>query len=153
LKRKNGCALSSMVDERDTIDVASVGGRKSRLMSRRILSEILQPRAEEIFHLVWDDIRRAGYERSLHSGIVLTGGASILEGLAEIAEQIFDLPIRRGAPAGVGGLADHVASPVFATPVGLTLYAHHNRPADTARVGGTLSHVVQRFRGIFKEFF
>ena len=153
LKRKSGCALSSMVDERDTIDVASVGGRKSRLMSRRILSEILQPRAEEIFHLVWDDIRRAGYERSLHSGIVLTGGASILEGLAEIAEQIFDLPIRRGAPTGVGGLSDHVASPVFATPVGLALYAHHNRPADTARVGSTLSHVVERFRGIFKEFF
>ena len=153
LKRKSGCALSSMVDERDTIDVASVGGRKSRLMSRRILSEILQPRAEEIFHLVWDDIRRAGYERSLHSGIVLTGGASILEGLAEIAEQIFDLPIRRGAPAGVGGLSDHVASPGFATPVGLALYAHHNRPSDTARVGSTLSHVVERFRGIFKEFF
>lgn len=153
LKRKSGCALSSMVDERDTIDVASVGGRKSRLMSRRILSEILQPRAEEIFHLVWDDIRRAGYERSLHSGIVLTGGASILEGLAEIAEQIFDLPIRRGAPTGVGGLADHIASPVFATPVGLALYAHRNRPADSSRVGGTLSHVVERFRGIFKEFF
>ena len=112
LKRKSGCALSSMVDEQDTIEVASVGGRKSRLMSRRILSEILQPRAEEIFHLVWDDIRRAGYERALHSGIVLTGGASILEGLPEIAEQIFDLPIRRGVPAGVGGLADHVASPV-----------------------------------------
>ena len=153
LKRKSGCALSSMVDERDTIDVASVGGRKSRLMSRRILSEILQPRAEEIFHLVWDDIRRAGYERSLNSGIVLTGGASILEGLPEIAEQIFDLPIRRGVPTGVGGLADHVASPVFATPVGLTLYAHRNRPADTPRVGSALSQVVERFRGIFKEFF
>ena len=153
LKRKSGCALSSMVDERDTIDVASVGGRKSRLMSRRILSEILQPRAEEIFHLVWDDIRRAGYERSLNSGIVLTGGASILEGLPEIAEQIFDLPIRRGVPTGVGGLSDHVASPVFATPVGLTLYAHRNRPADAPRGGSALSQVVERFRGIFKEFF
>jgi cell division protein FtsA len=153
LKRKSGCALSSMVDERDTIDVASVGGRKSRLMSRRILSEILQPRAEEIFHLVWDDIRRAGYERSLNSGIVLTGGASILEGLPEIAEQIFDLPIRRGVPAGVGGLSDHVASPVFATPVGLTLYAHRNRPVDAPRGVSALTQVVERFRGIFKEFF
>ena len=74
LKRKSGCALSSMVDEDDTIEVASVGGRKPRLMARRILSEILQPRAEEIFHLVWDEIRRAGYEKSLNSGIVLTGG-------------------------------------------------------------------------------
>ena len=100
VKRKSGCALSSMVDEDDTIEVASVGGRKPRLMARRILSEILQPRAEEIFHLVWDEIRRAGYEKSLNSGIVLTGGGAILEGMPEIAEQIFDLPIRRGAPIG-----------------------------------------------------
>src|SRR5205814_1514812 len=106
----SGCALSSMVDEEDTIEVASVGGRKPRLMARRILSEILQPRAEEIFHLVWDEIRRAGYEKALNSGIVLTGGGSILEGMPEMAEQIFDLPIRRGAPMDVGGLTlDHAA--------------------------------------------
>ena len=82
-------------------------------------AEILQPRAEEIFHMVWDEIRRAGYERSLNSGIVLTGGGAILDGMPEIAEQIFDLPIRRGCPSGVGGLADHVNSPTFATGVGL----------------------------------
>ena len=104
-----------MVDEDETMEVASVGGRKPRVMARRILSEILQPRAEEIFHLVWDEIRRAGYEKSLNSGIVLTGGGAILDGMPEIAEQIFDLPIRRGCPAGVGGLADHVNSPTFAT--------------------------------------
>jgi len=154
LKRKSGCALSAMVDEKDTIEVASVGGRKPRLMARRILSEILQPRAEEIFHLVWDEIRRAGYEKSLNSGIVLTGGAAILEGMPEIAEQIFDLPIRRGHPAGVGGLADHVTSPVFATPVGLALYAHRNRPPDLARGGaGAFSRMTGRIWGIFKEFF
>jgi len=154
LKRKSGCALSAMVDEKDTIEVASVGGRKPRLMARRILSEILQPRAEEIFHLVWDEIRRAGYEKSLNSGIVLTGGAAILEGMPEIAEQIFDLPIRRGHPAGVGGLADHVTSPVFATPVGLALYAHRNRPPDQVRGGaGALSRMTGRIWGIFKEFF
>ena len=82
------------------MEVASVGGRKPRVMARRILLEILQPRAEEIFHLVWDEIRRAGYEKSLNSGIVLTGGGSILDGMPEIAEQIFDLPIRRGCPCG-----------------------------------------------------
>src|SRR6187402_1557335 len=98
IKRRCGCALSAMVDEDETMDVASVGGRRPRVMARRILSEILQPRAEEIFHLVWDEIRRAGYEKSLNSGIVLTGGGSILDGMPEIAEQIFDLPIRRGAP-------------------------------------------------------
>jgi cell division protein FtsA len=154
LKRKSGCALSAMVDEKDTIEVASVGGRKPRLMARRILSEILQPRAEEIFHLVWDEIRRAGYEKSLNSGIVLTGGAAILEGMPEIAEQIFDLPIRRGHPAGVGGLADHVTSPVFATPVGLALYAHRNRPPEQAKGGaGAFSRMTGRIWGIFKEFF
>ena len=123
-------------------------------MARRILSEILQPRAEEICHLLWDEIRRAGYEKSLNSGIVLTGGGSILEGMPEIAEQIFDLPIRRGYPIGVGGLADHVTSPVFATPVGLVLYAHHNRAPEPMRAGaGAFGRVAGRLRGIFKEFF
>ena len=154
VKRKNGCALSSMVDEDETIEVASVGGRKPRLMARRILSEILQPRAEEIFHLVWDEIRRAGYEKALNSGIVLTGGGSILEGMPEIAEQIFDLPIRRGCPAGVGGLSDHVNSPTFATPVGLVLYAHRNRMPELALAGGgALGRMAGRLRGIFREFF
>jgi cell division protein FtsA len=153
VKRKNGCALSSMVDEDETVEVASVGGRKPRLMARRILSEILQPRAEEIFHLVWDEIRRAGYEKSLNSGIVLTGGGAILEGMPEIAEQIFDLPIRRGSPAGVGGLADHVSSPVFATPVGVVLYAHRNRAPEPTPGIGTLARVRVALRGIFKEFF
>jgi cell division protein FtsA len=93
IKRRCGCALSALVHEDETMDVPSVGGRKPRVMARRILSEILQPRAEEIFHLLWDEIRKAGYERSLNSGIVLSGGGAMLEGMAEIAEQIFDLPI------------------------------------------------------------
>ena len=148
IKRKSGCALSSMVDESATIEVASVGGRKSRLMARRILSEILQPRAEEVFHLIWDEIRRAGYERSLKSGIVLTGGGAILEGLPEIGEQIFDLPIRRGAPVGIGGLSDHVNTPSFGTPVGLVMYAHRNRVLPP----GPGFDVMGRLRAIFKDF-
>ena len=133
VKRKCGCALSAMVDEDETMEVASVGGRKPRVMARRILSEILQPRAEEIFHLVWDEIRRAGYERGLNSGIVLTGGGAILEGMPEIAEQIFDLPIRRACPTGIGGLSDHVNSPSFATGVGLVLYGQRNAVTDPGR--------------------
>jgi cell division protein FtsA len=155
LKRKCGCALSAMVEEDETMDVASVGGRRPRVMPRRIVSEILQPRAEEIFHLVWDEIRRAGYEKALNSGLVLTGGGAILEGMPEIAEQIFDLPIRRGSPMGVGGLADHVNSPAFATAVGLALYAQRNIAADPARSGGAgaFSRVAGRLRGLFREFF
>jgi cell division protein FtsA len=154
VKRKSGCALSSMVDEDATIEVASVGGRKPRLLARRILSEILQPRAEEMFHLVWDEIQRGGFEKALNSGIVLTGGGAILEGMPEIAEQIFDLPVRRGCPGDVGGLADHVNSPAFATPVGLMLYAHRNRLPDSFRMGaGAFAWLTGRLRGIFKEFF
>jgi cell division protein FtsA len=158
LKRKCGCALSGMVDEDETMEVASIGGRKPRIMARRILSEILQPRAEEIFHLVWDEIRRAGYEKCLNSGIVLTGGGAILDGMPEIAEQIFDLPIRRGLPVSVGGLADHVNSPTFATGVGLLLYAHRHVETDGSRGGGpfgsgALVRAAGRLRGLFREFF
>jgi cell division protein FtsA len=153
IKRRSGCALSSMVAEDETIEVASVGGRRPRVMTRRILSDILQPRAEEIFHLIWDEINKAGYEKSLNSGLVLTGGSALLEGMSEIAEQIFDLPIRRGSPAGVGGLADHVANPAYATAVGLVLYAERHRTPEGARGGGALTRMVGRLRTVFKEFF
>ena len=154
VKRRAGCALSSMVEEDETIEVASVGGRRPRVMARRILSDILQPRAEEMFHLIWDEISKAGYEKSLNSGLVLTGGGAQLEGMSEIAEQIFDLPIRRGVPVGVGGLADHVSNPAFATAVGLVLYAaRHRGPAASTSGGGALTRVMGRLKTVFKEFF
>lgn len=154
-KRRSGCALSSMVNEGESIEVASVGGRQPRVMSRRILPEILQPRAEELFHVLYDDIRRAGYERSLHSGIVLCGGGALLEGLTEIAEQIFDLPLRRGCPVEVGGLTDHVNSPSFATAVGLVKQAHRNQIREHERLAGAgaIGGLAGRLRGLFKDFF
>lgn len=153
-KRRSGCAFAALVDEEQTIEVASVGGRQPRVMSRQILAEVLQPRAEEIFHQLWDEVRRAGYERSLNSGIVLTGGGSILDGMPEIADQIFDLPIRRGCPVGVGGLTDHVHNPAFATAVGLVMYAHRHQMMERGRAGGgALSRVAGHLRGLFKEFF
>ena len=153
-KRRAGCALASMVSDEETIEVASVGGRQPRIMSRRLLSEVLQPRAEEVFHQLWDEVRRAGYERSLNSGIVLTGGGSILEGIPEMADQIFDLPIRRACPLAVGGLTDHVNNPAFATAVGLVMYARRNQLIDHDRsVGiGPISRVADRLRGLFHEF-
>lgn len=153
-KRRSGCALAALVDGEQTVEVASVGGREPRVISRRILSEVLQPRAEEIFHQLWDEIRRAGYEQSLHSGIVLTGGGSMLDGIPEIADQIFDLPVRRGCPVGVGGLTDHINSPAFATGVGLVLYAHRVQQMELERsVGvGVVSRVAAWSRDLFKEF-
>ncbi len=154
-KRRSGCALAALVDEEETIEVASVGGRQPRVMSRRILSEVLQPRAEEIFHQLCDEIRRAGYERSLNSGIVLTGGGSILDGMPEIADQIFDLPMRRGCPVGVGGLTDYVNNPAFATSVGSVMYARRAQLLEQNRPDavGTFGRVAGRLRGLFKEFF
>jgi cell division protein FtsA len=147
LKRRSGCAFSALVPEAEQMEVASIAGRKARLMPRRVLSEILQPRAEEVCHLLWDEV-------SLNSGIVLTGGGATLDGMAEIAEQIFDLPVRRAAPEGVGGLADHVNSPSFATSVGLALYTHRNLLAEPARVGaGAIGRLTGRLRTLFKEFF
>jgi cell division protein FtsA len=100
-------------------------GKKSRVISRQLLADIIQPRAEEIFRLVDNDVKRMGYEKSLNSGIVLTGGTALLEGLEEAAEQIFDLPVRRGDPSGIGGLVDRVNTPDYATAVGLILYGYN----------------------------
>ncbi len=152
IKRKSGCAMSAMVDDEETIEVASVGGRRPRVMARRILAEILQPRAEEVFNLVWDEIRKAGYEKSLNSGIVLTGGGALLDGVAEVAEQIFDLPIRRGCPTALGGMVDHINSPAFATAAGLLRYARRNQEDTDARAGA-IGWFAGRVRGLFKEFF
>ena len=122
-KRRSGCAMSALVSEDETVEVASVGGREPRVMLKRTLSDCIQPRAEEIFQKLWDEINKAGYERALNSGIVLTGGACMLDGIPEIAEQIFDSPVRRGHPEGLGRLNDHVNTPAFATSVGLVMYA------------------------------
>jgi cell division protein FtsA len=126
IKKKFGCVSSPILDEQDTIEVPSVGsGKKSRVISRQLLADIIQPRAEEIFRLVDNDVKRMGYEKSLNSGIVLTGGTALLEGLEEAAEQIFDLPVRRGDPSGIGGLVDRVNTPDYATAVGLILYGYN----------------------------
>ncbi len=125
-KKKYGCVTLPVSEEQDAIEVPTVGkGRKPRILSRQILADIIQPRAEEIFRLVDADIKRMGYEKSLNSGIVLSGGTALLDGLEEVAEEIFDLPVRRGDPNQIGGLIDRVSTPDFATAVGLILYGYN----------------------------
>jgi cell division protein FtsA len=151
IKKKFGCVAGPPVEDQETIEVPSVGkGRKPRVLSRQLLADIIQPRAEEIFRLVDSDIKRMGYDKSLNSGIVLTGGTALLEGIEEVAEEIFDLPVRRGDPGGVGGLVDRVATPDFATSVGLVLYGFHiwqDRGLARDRKKGALA----RFKEWFKE--
>ncbi|MDI6844740.1 MAG: cell division protein FtsA [Candidatus Saccharicenans sp.] len=126
IKKKYGCVALPVSEEQETIEVPTVGkNRKSRMMSRQILADIIQPRAEEIFRLVDADIKKMGYEKALNSGLVLTGGTALLDGLEEVAEEIFDLPVRRGDPNYVGGLIDRVSTPDYATAVGLILYGYN----------------------------
>ncbi|MBM3295028.1 MAG: cell division protein FtsA [Candidatus Aminicenantes bacterium] len=151
IKKKFGCVVSAPGEDQETIEVPSVGkGRKPRVLSRQLLAEIIQPRAEEIFRLVDNDIKRMGYEKSLNSGIVLTGGTALLEGLEDVAEEIFDLPVRRGDPSGVGGLADRVGTPDNATATGLLLYGKA-RLAKGGRTKERKSRFWSRLKDFFKE--
>src|SRR5512135_3139421 len=129
IKQKYGCCLAALVGKDETIEVPSVGGRKPRILSRQLLAEILEPRVDEIFALVNREIVRSGFEDMIASGIVITGGSTIMDGIPELAEQVFNLPVRRGLPQKIGGLVDVVNSPVYATGVGLVLYGSRNSGA------------------------
>jgi len=150
IKRRFGCALASLVDHEDTLEVPSVGGRKARVLSRQILCEIIQPRVEEIFSMVAEELRRSGFDRSLHAGVVLTGGGAMLEGITEIAEDALDVPVRRGSPADLAGLADSVATPQFSTAVGLAV--HGARQRRMAPVHASHPFFINRMTGMFREW-
>lgn len=122
IKIKYGCALADMVRHDEHIEVPSVAGREPRALSRQVLAEICEPRMEEIFSLVDQEIIRSGSKNCIGAGIVLTGGSSLMEGAAELAEQVFNLPCRVGYPRNIGGLRDVVNSPKFATAVGLLCF-------------------------------
>jgi cell division protein FtsA len=157
IKQKYGCCLSSLVGKDETIEVPSVGGRKPRILSRQLLCEILEPRVEEIFTLVNREIVKSGLEDSIASGVVITGGSTILEGMPELAEQIFNLPVRRGLPQRIGGLTDVVNSPVYATGVGLVVYGSKNvgvHEFPTQQSDETVfRRVSRRMKDWFGEFF
>jgi len=155
IKIKYGCAYTMLIPKDETIDVPSVGGREPREVSRQILGRIVEPRMEEILNLAYKEITRSGFEDILAAGIVLTGGTAILQGITELAEHIFNMPVRRGCPTGIGGLTDVVNSPLYATGVGLVLYASRHivkdgsgRP-DAKWVGG----VVSKTKKWFSDFF
>ncbi len=122
LKKSQGCALASLVQENTVIEVPTVGGRKSRQLSHQVMAEILQPRAQEIFTLFHNEIVRAGFDKMLNAGVVLTGGGSLLPGMTEMAEQVFDMPVRLGKPSGAGGLVEPFSGPQHAAAIGLALY-------------------------------
>jgi cell division protein FtsA len=147
IKIRSGCALSGMVAEDETLEVASVGGRAPRVLSRHTLCrDIIQPRIEEVFSFVKAEIIRLGCEDMLASGAVITGGTTQLAGMTELGEEILGIPVRRGAPKGVGGLAEVVRNAAFSTAVGLVQYGISRQAGD--RPSGD---VPKRSSGLFSR--
>jgi len=154
IKIKYGCGLSSMIGKDETVEVPGVGGRKPRVLSRQILGEILEPRVEEIFSLIYGEIIRAGHEDTITSGVVVTGGSAELSGVTEMAEQIFNAPARVGYPEGISGLVEVVNKPMYATAVGLVLYgAKTNKKHKKFRIRDVniFNRVMSRMKRWFKD--
>jgi cell division protein FtsA len=152
IKMKWGCCRSSMVESDKEIEVPDVGGRGTRRLSRSVLADIIEPRVTEIFTLLKREIQMSGYEEMIAAGVVLTGGSAQLAGIIELAEEVFQLPARMGMPHGVGGLADVVNNPLFATAVGLVVYGGRDQegPRFNGAEGNILSKVIRRMRAWFE---
>jgi cell division protein FtsA len=154
IKIKYGCSLSSMIGKDETVEVPGVGGRKPRVLSRQILGEILEPRVEEIFSLIYGEILRSGHEDTITSGVVVTGGSAELLGVTEMAEQIFNAPARVGYPEGISGLVEVVNKPMYATAVGLVLYgAKTSKKHKKFRIrdANIFNRVMSRMKKWFKD--
>jgi cell division protein FtsA len=154
IKKKFGVAAARYLPGDDIITVPSVGGRRPREVSRKILCEIIEPRVEEVLSLAHQEIVRSGLEDQIPSGLVLTGGASALSGLPELAEEIFETPVRLGLPCHIGGLQDVVRSPMYSTGVGLVLFGLSESQADgqsrfRIRDESIVGRVKQRMRDWF----
>ncbi len=156
IKIKYGCALRQLANVNESIDVPSVGDRPPRRLARQTLAEVIEPRYEELLSLVQAELQRSGYEGLIAAGVVLTGGTAKMEGVIELAEEVFHLPVRLGLPQNVMGLADVVRNPIHATGVGLLLFACQNRAANRgtdAKVRDGVKGVWARMKGWFQGSF
>ena len=158
IKKKYGCALTQLATSEESIEVPSVGDRPPRQLARQTLAEVIEPRIEELYGLVLAELRRSGFEDVIGSGIVLTGGSSKMEGMIDLAEEVFHMPVRLGIPQGVGGLSGVVHNPIYATGVGLVLYGARARggsrfglapQAPAVGLGGVLGKMKSWFQGNF----
>ena len=157
IKIKYACALTQLAGADDTIKVPSVGDRPPRDLSRQSLAEVVEPRYDELFTLVQAELRRSGYEDMVPAGVVLTGGTSKMEGVVELAEEIFHMPVRVGYPQSVRGLNDIVRNPIYATSVGLLQYGIVHRPesggGSSTRSGSSSESTWGRVKSWFQSNF
>jgi cell division protein FtsA len=155
IKLRYACALSQLANPDETIEVPSVGDRPARRLARQTLAEIVEPRYEELFGLIHEELRRSGFEEVIAAGIVLTGGSSKMEGAIELAEEVFHVPVRLGMPSGVRGLSEVANNPIHSTGVGLLLYGRdHSAPGPRSRVlSGSARTMLDRMRNWFQGNF
>jgi cell division protein FtsA len=154
IKMRHGVALRQLADANETIEVPGIGDRPPRVMSRQTLAEVIEPRAEELFSLVQQVLRESGYEELLSSGIVLTGGSALMQGMTELGEEIFHMPVRIGLPRYAGGLAEVVRSPRYATAMGLLLEgAQQVQQGRVSQQSGSVRAVFSRMRDWFQRNF
>jgi cell division protein FtsA len=155
IKKKYGCTLVQLVDEGQTIETPSMGGRPPRTLSRRNLAEIIEPRMEELLLLIQAEIRKSGFEEVIGSGIVLTGGSSRIEGMMDLAEEIFHLPVRQGFPNYEGSLSDVIHNPIYSTGIGLAQFGHANlgQVKQRSHKPSAVTSMIERMKSWFKGSF
>jgi cell division protein FtsA len=154
IKVQYGCALRQLADARDMIEVPGIGDRPPRTLSKQTLAEFIEPRMEELYSLVQAELRRSGFEELLSSGIVITGGSAAMQGMVELGEEVFHMPVRMGWPRYEGGLADVMHNPRYATCMGLLMAGLEARGRDAPKLSGSsFKDILERMKSWFKGNF
>lgn len=152
IKIQYACALTQLASPEETIEVPGVGDRPARRLARHTLAEVVEPRYEELLTLVQAELQRSGYQEMLAAGVVLTGGSAKMEGVVELAEEVFHMPVRLGVPSNVSGLSEVVRNPIYSTAVGLLRYGAAQRASRRGelRISGGMKNVWGRMKGWFQ---
>ena len=155
IKRRYGCALRELADPQEMVEVPGVGERSSKKMSRQTLAEVIEPRVEELYSLVQAELRRSGFEELLSSGIVITGGSAAMQGMVELGEEVFHMPVRLGLPSYAGGLSEVIRNPRYSTGVGLLMagLSQHRRQQIEKMQSGSFKQIVGRMKKWFETNF
>ena len=155
IKRRYGCALRELADPQEMVEVPGVGERGSKKMSRQTLAEVIEPRVEELYSLIQSELRRSGFEELLSSGIVITGGSAAMQGMVELGEEVFHMPVRLGLPSYAGGLSEVIRNPRYSTGVGLLMagLSQHQRQQIEKMQSGSFKQIVGRMKKWFETNF
>jgi cell division protein FtsA len=155
IKRRYGCALRELADPQEMVEVPGVGERGPKKMSRQTLAEVIEPRVEELYSLVQAELRRSGFEELLSSGIVITGGSAAMQGMVELGEEVFHMPVRLGLPSYSGGLSEVIRNPRYSTGVGLLMagLGQHHRQQIEKMQSGSFKQIFGRMKKWFETNF